>query len=582
MDELTKKEINNGKSKSNLIVKVNTTAEPSPPISFYFDNRKRQNKGRGKSPKTCKEQLYGNKFKAIQGVVYYNPKDTSKFILASSNVKGEVKKDFKSKEYYKPSRTSMGTYANTFVVSPKDCREMKAIGKTLAMTEKRITNYSMQREAKPEDTHTCKRFSERWQRMIEVLLENNRAMKVQNRLNLSPTEEEVEENTNCMPQVTRTTYKSYLKERHRNLFTKDNMISEYCCANNDKELSLDFHCDSEVVFSKALGTHKRKFDVTSAKGELGFKSLGELIKKLSELEEQLKLQERVKRIKNMAMSDIAIRSLKTKYDSLYSHFEALKTPERRVEDKVSILRQGIANVSHKLNILINTLPKPEPNTSILDRDQKKDKEKKGDTYLTEVVTVNKEESMKNEGKVHLGSEEFPEILLTKFNSQKHITAIQRSCIENLMRKKWGACKLKIKKDPNAYHIILYGNLCPLSNCCNSLTITNIQKDSGCKMCCMNKLCITRILDWFTLPLEANEILFSEEKRDVIRKEMKKRRSAETTAKKGREEYRMDSNDSGLESSLFYYGKGRGGIGLVIEKKQRMPLIKAKYLSLIVK
>eukprot|EP00826_Nyctotherus_ovalis_P023370 TRINITY_DN1795_c0_g3_i2.p1 TRINITY_DN1795_c0_g3~~TRINITY_DN1795_c0_g3_i2.p1 ORF type:complete len:291 (+),score=62.98 TRINITY_DN1795_c0_g3_i2:73-945(+) len=285
-------------------------------------------------------------------------------------------------------------------------------------------------------------------------------------------------------------------------------------------------------------------------------------------------RERLKRIKNMVVSDIAIKNLKVKYNALYAQIETLrklKGLRKKGERKVSVLRQGMINAGARNNLSPKIVQKSEP------------KETKGKTYLTEMITAKKrmEEDIR-EGKVHMGSEVFPEVLVQKFASLKSVTPTQRSCIESIMRQKWGVCRLKIRKEPSetTYYIILYGDRCPLSNCCNSLTITKIEKSDGCKMCCMNKLCITKLLDWFAIPLETEEILFSVNLPSPVKRKVK--RPAKTAAKRVREEYVMNYNDAGLETSLFNYDKGKGGVGLIIEKKQRMPLIKAKYLSLIVK
>lgn len=592
MDEVTKGEADENESSEkekaaheekaahDFLRKSNTAIKPSPIVSPYLNNDKRTKPKRpskywtiqrhNKTSSKLHKSLHSAKFQALDNSVYYNPKDTPDFFLSSSSIHDQQRKN--TKERHRLAKTAVEKCPQTFAASPKACGEMKAVGRTFGVARKAASQ--AQRVVKTEDGHECKRFTERWQRMIDILLENNRAMKVQNRPDLSPAEEIADDDESTV-HIARTAYKAYLKDKHKTLFTKDNVVSEYSCVQvEDKGVGSELRCDSEVVLSKAWETHKRKFEIAEMKDNLGFKSSGELIEKLNELEEQIKVQERLKRIKNMVVSDIAIKSLKAKYNTLYAQIEILRKLKglgRRGEQKVSVLRQGMINAGAKINLPPHIVQKSEP------------KETKGNTYLTEVVTAKKkmEEDIK-EGKIHVGSEAFPEMLAPKFASQKSVTPTQRSCIENLMRQKWGVCRLKVRKElsETAYYIVLYGERCPLSNCCNSLTVTKIEKNDGCKMCCMNKLCITKLLDWFAVPSEAEEILFSVKLPSPVKQRVK--RSVKTAAKRVREEYVMNYSNAGLETSLFNYDKGKGGVGLIIEKKQRMPLIKAKYLSLIVK
>lgn len=506
--------------------------------------------------------LYGDEFKALHdGSFYYNPKIANEFMLGCTP-KEEDGTRSKTTKRVRENATRVRASSNE---RPAEVgtKGFKAVGKSLTMTERKGNRISRRIVAARKFEQPCKRFCEKWQKMTAILLENNRAMKVQNRVEPSPAEEcSVEEEDN-KEQCVKTLYTSYLRDRYRSLLDKKCLKSEYALDNSSKtELSAGGEGKVEVV---RVWKGHRRYDVNATSGI--FKSPKEIVDRLNELHQEGLNREKLKRIKkNNEKSDIIIGDLRTKYGILYDRVETLKDSRKRAVKRISKLRKAIADTQ-------TNVANPEPKISPT-------------IYLTETVI---DEIPKPASKLHPGNEQFPEFLQFKFASR--IAPDQRACIEALLRSRWThSCKMKISKsvDESIYYVVMYGRNCPLSNCCDSLVVTKVGEE-GCWVCCMNKLCITKMLECFPLPAADAQTLFhpltkNERKEDWDCKTSVSRygRSNRNTLRDSHRATKRNVVENEVpDSSVFNTNKGTE-VGLLIEKKQRVPLVKPRYLSLIVK
>eukprot|EP00826_Nyctotherus_ovalis_P061334 TRINITY_DN8717_c0_g1_i2.p1 TRINITY_DN8717_c0_g1~~TRINITY_DN8717_c0_g1_i2.p1 ORF type:complete len:206 (-),score=45.45 TRINITY_DN8717_c0_g1_i2:9-626(-) len=182
------------------------------------------------------------------------------------------------------------------------------------MTERKGNRIGRRIVAARKFEQPCKRFCERWQRMTAVLFENNRAMKVQNRVDPSPAEECSVEEENNKEECVKMLYTSYLRDRYRSLLSKKCLKSEYALDNSGKtELSAGGEGKVDVP---RVWKGYRRYDVNTTSGI--FKSSKEIVDKLNELHREGLNREKLRRIKeNNEKSDIIIGDLRTKYGTLY-------------------------------------------------------------------------------------------------------------------------------------------------------------------------------------------------------------------------------------------------------------------------
>lgn len=342
----------------------------------------------------------------------------------------------------------------------------------------------------------CKRFIKNLERINKIMIDNNRTSEVI--LNSDATPNEIIKNSNKPKSTKKFVYESYLNQRYKTIINSKAIISEYKQQRNDSKTNTTTKCS---ILPKLLKVNKKP-ETCSIHETTGCRSPEEL---LDNLQKQM-LEERVKKIREkIKLPSNLIGELKRRHKSFYEKIRIMKPLNKRHIDYGTIFKKSIFN-SVKYN----------------------DQEIQDNTYLTEVresienktietkVTKSKrkhksEESKINNGfNVHIGTEHFPEFLARKFNSINAITKEQVNCIREIIYNKWQVMpKLKIKKDYSSYSIIPYGENCILSNCCNSLVILNFTKDAGCKVSCLNKLCLSKTLYWFLINMEFVEVLFNE-------------------------------------------------------------------------
>jgi len=359
-------------------------------------------------------------------------------------------------------------------------------------------------------------------------------------------------------------YKSYLRGKYKNSMNK--RVNKSYLVNLKKEIEYG----SEVDLSKVWEHHNKKLDVSS------LSYIFEPKPQASTLPKSHKSQE-IRCEKTNNDKDI-INELQSKYNSLYNHIHILEDTKKKQLKSVSTLRQILIEKQKNYT---------DCNTNKHSKDQLLSKD-------TQQVSITNTNSVEGIGiNMHKGSEKFPLFLEKRFERQKEISDKQWFCIKELMCKRWGEkFKLKVRKDVAEYYIVAYGKYCPLSNCCNSLTVTKITFDEGCKTYCMNKYCITKVLDSFMLPVDAREILYPKEKnkelpntKNPIQKTEKSAiRVAKMTLNVSKPRAITPYKDTPLltESIVLMNTKNKCQLELIIDKRQRMPLRKVKYLGFVIK
>ena len=290
-----------------------------------------KNRGNKSISSTDDNRLYGTQFHAIDnGTFYYNSKRSQEFILSSSGSHENPKVANKAmNKYLRPIKTTSEANRSSDILNQFEA--MKAVGKSYNIAESRKNVNSSKKIIKGDEggqyhEYACKRFSEKWQRMTENILENNRAMKVQNRIDPSPVVEEAVESRTVYSPVANTQYKSYLKDQYRFRLNKTYVKSEYAVNTEEEDfIDLDENLDAEGFVSKAWETHNKKYDITSIKDELGFKTSGEILEMLTEEQQNIINNEKLKRIKdNINASNAVIKNLEMKYDFLYDQIGMIK------------------------------------------------------------------------------------------------------------------------------------------------------------------------------------------------------------------------------------------------------------------
>ncbi len=185
------------------------------------------------------------------------------------------------------------------------------------------------------------------------------------------------------------------------------------------------------------------------------------------------------------------------------------------------------------------------------------------------------------------------------------------------------------RDTGEYFAISHGEDCLLSACCDSLTVLKISRADGCRVFCMNRHCLTKTLDWFGLPLESALLLFppgdlpkatqsflvntgvskklteqvwlGSHKRAAFRDLIDKEEARQAVEERQKTLRHIEIPEDEMEpagtilpaenmcgilrmtESKVLTGNNMGtDVGVIIEKRQRMPLIKARELSLVIK
>ena len=127
------------------------------------------------------------------GSLYYNSHNLKTFLLGCPSKRTQVRFRNKNKAVNKTInvvKTSLESHKEKI---EEGCINMKAVGRSFTRTERKTDNYISRRIVAARkfecEEHTCKRFCDKWKRMTEVMIENNKALKIENRLEQTPIPE---------------------------------------------------------------------------------------------------------------------------------------------------------------------------------------------------------------------------------------------------------------------------------------------------------------------------------------------------------------------------------------------------------
>jgi len=343
---------------------------------------------------------------ALDGNLYYNPKLSQSFLLACD---AKEKEQPKNAQKLKNLIETKKSYKQERVVDNEAYENMKAVGKTLTMSERKkyhlLRNKSKPKKIKrvgKEQICNCKRFTEKWERMNKLMVENNKAIKIQDRLEPSPTENSDNESLNNDTvqlknyNIKLLLYKSYLQRKYRILKYKKNVTSDYTIK-NPKEFNT-IQSNTNITLPNIAERFNKKLYVSSLKKEMGSKSSDEIINDLYKLEKKIKEQEKVKRIKQSKESaNEMIHYLSSKHQHLYKHVELMKRIKKTKPFTKGLLwKSSIHNITEesipKSNIYLTEVHVPE---------QKHEDKHHNDKELQK----NKEKRKKDEEKLHYKEEE---------------------------------------------------------------------------------------------------------------------------------------------------------------------------------
>jgi len=419
------------------------------------------------------EGLYRKEFQfGEDGSLYYNPKPQQQFILSCSPKKDKPKINHSellqtSPDFNENQIQEHPPYTSSIKrekLKPEEYGDMRATGTALTMSRRKqnkkhntrriiTSNQKINYENDGKNIECgCKRFHEKWQKITEVLLENNRALKVQVKNNESPVQEigtnyEQPEKYQSLNKITKipskTMYKSYLNTKYKEILNKSCLHSEYAARKSKLSTDLQIPQINESLFewdcdfTQANEKWKKKVEIESLAEKTGFKKEDELFEKLQNAQEKIQFEEKIKKIKLHAeQPDLLISDLKTKYGNLYDQITKSKKLEKRVCK--TAYRNPLFHKKEKIkNEKFIHLPFENYQSKV-------------QTYLTEVsqnmqpdteninteIPISLTQIENKDKKVHIGNENFPEILESKFGSQKPVNLEQRNIIENFFFSKF--------------------------------------------------------------------------------------------------------------------------------------------------
>ena len=437
---------------------------------------------------------------------YYNAKNRKNFLLSFSPKKAKEQGRVVSvKKICKRMNELVARNISKF------CSEMKTVGKSLIIHKVKdntinnllVNKYHTTRKSTNEGENGCKRFSEKWQRMIDGILENNRALKIHINPVPSPIEKVITQE-NSAKKVLKLAYKSYLKQRY-----KSNTKQQFKYSKQDSDNQV-IH-NSYIVLAKAWERHKQKCDIRTTSEIMRYKVTED---KEDECKSEVEVREECGMIKRV----------QHQYKSFYDHLNILEqsnTPLKQHQNTKSNSSYLISfQQPKKMKEDIEITKELTQSDEVIESKQESKEDALSEykkVFIAESKDIVTEDT--SNSKMYIGTEALPELLLAKLNLQHLVTQEERSCIETYIYTTWEIdCKLKIRKliAKNCYYAIPYGANCLLSNCCNSLIMIKLSHKEGCRVYCMGKKCIMKSLEWHTLPANINQVLFShDETEDIV-------------------------------------------------------------------
>ncbi len=439
-----------------------------------------------------KEGLCKHEFQVGEdGTLYYNPRHTQQFLLSCSpnthdrnqpspkpreegnphanpSVMMQTSPELMRAPAYKPEAGR--SFLQTQTRGPADeFPDLRATGTALTMSRRQVRGRRRPRvpgTVRPPPTAThCKRFSARWQRVTEIMLENNRALKVQSKVNRSPENEvasgagKPEAAQGAAEDYASTNhYRSYLQTKYKERLNRTTIKSEYAGVFGDlppeeEDTNIDQPPLHEPDLAKTEERRHRRVEVSEVRTAVGCKSSIEIVEDIEQRMRQLREEERRRRIKqHPEKSDTSLGELGAKYGSLYKHFANVplfSAVKATSAGRISGFRQAIERSRKPRSCVRMAAKRQRTMENRAESEARKGKISNNRTYLTEPMeaeTATGQPELQSR-KFRVGCEEFPEQLersMTRgsslcgieFGRQKAVGAEERQCIRDLMMGKW--------------------------------------------------------------------------------------------------------------------------------------------------
>ena len=349
---------------------------------------------------------------------------TMKNVISLINI-GEYKKIIKDKK----TNRKLILYEN-----------INAIGKSLKMSRRKNHGRNILRakviskiDQCKTSIHECKKFVDRWNKLNKIEQENNRALRIEDKVELTPEEDNLNnfddmKQDNC--EIMR--YKSYLKSRYRFLANKSNKISDYCFKSNQDQDQSSFENyenpgNLNVSFPRINDRYHKKPYINSLSKIVGSKSYDEMVDEVYRRQQEIRYKEKLNRIKyHLNKPDVLISDLRSRYKSLYENENLKKLLDKPYSKPISLIRNYVIDYTKepisdesKDNMYLTEVPTANNDIIEVSRlDEKKTDKREIYTKASKSNHSDLDQSNVLDSNVHIGTEFLPYRILKNLNNRR--------------------------------------------------------------------------------------------------------------------------------------------------------------------